>query len=452
MFNIQKWTVNSDTNSIDFRFECESYGRFCETITFPEKADISKYTHDQKFHSLLDIAAAYLGVSYYKLSVDKEINFPLSLSEAVKNSIEKLYTCGLGEFYIRNDLQYPPKIKFHYLDGSQKKSCALDEEELKSITSIGVTVAFGGGKDSHVSISLLKKLGIEQDLVSVVLADSVQNTLQKLSNKNITFIQRKIDPKLISLVKEGRGYNGHIPITAINSIILSVYSYLVGNNWVVFSNERGASVPTMHHGEHEINHQYSKSLEFESLFRVALNDICGGKLQYFSMLRPFSELWIAAYLGTETVSAHEYFSSCNKNFVFEGKDKLAAEKRWCGECSKCVYTAIILAPHVSKQEFLNIFGTNILNKDINTQVAKDLCGIGVRKPWECVGDFADTAASLSRLSSSEEWAQDIIPSALVMELHEAYGEDYLKERFTSEPLSRGEHFLPEKLLSIVSSS
>ena len=149
------------------------------------------------------------------------------------------------------------------------------------------------------------------------------------------FIKRKIDPNLISLVKEGKGYNGHIPITAINSIILSVYSYLNGNNWVVFSNERGASVPTMNHGEYEINHQYSKSLEFEYLFRNALNDICGNKVQYFSLLRPFSELWIAAYLGRETLPAHDYFSSCNRNFVFEGKNKLKEGKRWCGKCSKC---------------------------------------------------------------------------------------------------------------------
>ena len=211
-----------------------------------------------------------------------------------------------------------------------------------------MTVAFGGGKDSHVSISLLDTLKINQELVSVVLADKVESTLKKLSHKEITFIKRKIDPKLIALVKEGKGYNGHIPITAINSIILSAYSYLAGNNWVVFSNERGASVPTMHHGEHEINHQYSKSLGFEYLYRNTLNDICGDELQYFSLLRPFSELWIAAYLGREAQLAHDCFSSCNRNFVFEGTNKLKEGERWCGECSKCVYTAIITAPHISK--------------------------------------------------------------------------------------------------------
>lgn len=452
MFKINQWKIDTGENTINFYYLCNRYGEFCEKVNFPDNAHLSEHLNDVKFTKLLDIMAAYIGVSYYKLEASNKIEFDLPFSDISKTSIEKIYTEGLGEFYIRNNLNYPPDIKFSYPKQGQEVSNAISEDSLRSIKNKCSTVAFGGGKDSHVSISLLDRLKLKHELVSVVLANSVEKTLQKLSYKKITFIQRRIDPKLISLVKEGKGYNGHIPITAINSIILSVYSYLVGNNWVIFSNERGASVPTMYHGVHAVNHQYSKSIEFEQLFRNTLNDICGNQLQYFSLLRPFSELWIAAYLGREAVASHNIFSSCNKNFVFEGKNKLEDGKRWCGSCSKCIYTAIITASHLSKNEFLNIFGSNILNNDSNIQTAKDLCGIGESKPWECVGDFADTASSLSYLASHHKWEKDIIPQILAKELHNKYGKDYLKNRFLSEIKSRSAHFLPEEIKEITENS
>ncbi len=446
MFEIQKWVISPKKNSIEFHFKCETYGKFCEVITLPEKANLAAHSNDTTLNQLLDIMAAYLGVSYYKLSAEKQITFNFPYFENTIKSIEALYTKGLGEFYVRNKLEYPPHLEFSYSAKKTKNRNPATHTKKKENCA---TVAFGGGKDSHVSISLLENLGIKHELISVVLAKSVQNTLQKLSHKNVIFIKRKIDPKLIVLGKESKGYNGHIPITAINSIILSVYSYLTGNEWVIFSNERGASVPTMHHGAHEINHQYSKSIEFERLFKDSIKEICGNKLQYFSMLRPFSELWIAAYLAKNALIAHKYFSSCNRNFIFKGHNKLEAGERWCGTCSKCVYTAIITAPHLPKEDFLNIFGDNILNDPENIQTAKDLCGIGTRKPWECVGDFIDTAAALFSLSSKEEWAQDKLPQSLQKSLIKKYGESILKERPTLEIDSRSEHFLPDKFLEIL---
>ena len=446
MFSVKKWDIDRQSNTVKFYFECLEYGDFCEEITFPDNVQL---TQDETLERLLDVAAAYLGVSYYKLAASAQIHFDKPLSKSARQSIEKLYIDGLGEFYIRNELPYPPPVSFHYAAKNTHKSHAENEEGLRDTSVSTATIAFGGGKDSHVSMSLLDQLNIKQDIVSVVLSNRVRETLQKLSHKELTFIRRKVDPKLIKLVKERKGYNGHIPITAINSIILSIYSYLVGHNWVVFSNERGASIPTMHHGTHEINHQYSKSYEFETLFRNTLNDICGRKVQYFSLLRPFSELWIAHYLAKEALPSHPYFSSCNKNFIFEGEGKLPADQRWCGKCSKCVYTSIILAPHLSSKKFISIFGAHILDDPDNLQTAKNLCGIGDKKPWECVGDFADTASALFHLAMNDEWERNFIPLTLKSELKEKYGKDHLKERMESEISSRSDHFLPDQLLEIL---
>ena len=391
--------------------------------------------------------AAYIGVSYYKLNASSDISFEFYFSNTVKKSIQKLYIEGLGEFFIRNNLRYPPNTSFHYEQTDPHDSGVSNTS---TIPTDHATLAFGGGKDSHVAMALLDELNIAYELVSVVLAENVQNVLRRLSHKNITFIERKIDSRLIELGKEGTGYNGHVPITAINSIILSLYSYLIGNNWVIFSNERGASVPTMHHGNHEVNHQYSKSIEFEKLFKATLDSIFTGKIEYFSLLRPFSELWIAKTLAEKAIDAQACFSSCNRNFVFEGDNKLEEGKRWCGECSKCVYTAIITAPHISKEKFIAIFDRNILNMKKNLQVAKDLCGIGNSKPWECVGDFADTAACLMILSNQQDWQDAFVPQQLQQDLDDKYGSDFLLKRFETEIKSRTEHFLPHKIKTLVS--
>ena len=449
MFKIQNWNIDAEDNSISFHFECDVYGSFSEVIKLPEQADLSKFEGDQALHQMLNVAGVYLGVSYYKLTAADQIFFSQYLSDEAKASIEKLYVDGLGEFYIRNDLSYPPHIDFSYNEAPEIQERQFEEEIQKSIESVKATVAFGGGKDSHVSMTVLEKLGVNIDVVSITLAGSVQKTLQRLGHKPITFIEREIDPKLISLVKEGKGYNGHIPITAINSIILSIYSYLVGNDWIVFSNERGASVPTMFHGDYKINHQYSKSIEFEKLYRNTLQQICGDKVEYFSFLRPFSELWIAAYLAREAEVSKGCFSSCNRNFVFEGPNKLPEVKRWCGKCSKCVYTALIVAPHISKSEFLEIFGADILDDSDNIQVAKDLCGIGTQKPWECVGDFSDTASCLFDLSTQDEWRDSIVVKELRDQIVKKYSDNFLADRFLSEISSRTDHFLPDQLSDVL---
>lgn len=451
MFKIQNWNIDTENNSINFHFDCDVYGSFNEVIKLPEQADLSRFEGDQALYQMLNVAGAYLGVSYYKLTAAEQISFAQYLSGDAKVSIEKLYVDGLGEFYIRNELSYPPHITFSYNDTSEVRGCEVEQRQRKSVEDVNATVAFGGGKDSHVSMAILEKLGVNLDVVSITLAGSVQKTLQRLGHKPITFIERKIDPKLISLVKEGKGYNGHIPITAINSIILSIYSYLVGNDWVVFSNERGASVPTMFHGDYKINHQYSKSIEFEGLYRKALQKICGDKVDYFSLLRSFSELWIAAYLAREAEISKKYFSSCNRNFVFEGPNKLPEGKRWCGKCSKCVYTALIIAPHISKEEFLEIFGADILDDLDNIQVAKDLCGIGAQKPWECVGDFSDTAACLFDLSNQGGWKEGAVIKELRDQIVEKYSEEFLASRLSSELSSRTDHFLPDQLSDVLKS-
>ena len=48
---------------------------------------------------------------------------------------------------------------------------------------------------------------------------------------------------------------------------MTLYAAAKGLDWVVFANERAASEPTMESNGHPVNHQFSKSLEFEDALR-----------------------------------------------------------------------------------------------------------------------------------------------------------------------------------------
>ena len=133
MLKINKWNINAQNNSASFRYNCSVYGDFSEVIIFPETVKISDKSEDKKFYKLLDVMAAYIGVSYYKLNAANEIQLDFSFSNVAKESIEKLYNDGLGEFYIRNNLSYPPEISFSYKESEDEVSNSLSEENLRAI-------------------------------------------------------------------------------------------------------------------------------------------------------------------------------------------------------------------------------------------------------------------------------------------------------------------------------
>jgi len=60
-----------------------------------------------------------------------------------------------------------------------------------------------------------------------------------------------------------------------------------------------------------INHQYSKSSEFEKKFRDYLTNLTPS-VSYFSLLRPLYELQIAKILA-KLPQYHQVFKSCNVN-------------------------------------------------------------------------------------------------------------------------------------------
>jgi len=177
----------------------------------------------------------------------------------------------------------------------------------------------------------------------------------------------------------------------------------------------------------EINHQYSKTSEFETDFQSYLASNFGSVKRYYSFLRPLSELRIAEIFAKDSFNKYQgIFSSCNRAYTLNS-DSLF----WCGECPKCAFIFLVLTPFVDRESLESIWGgKNLLLDEALVPTYKELLGIDGDKPLECVGDIKESRAAM-RL------AQQIYP-----ELRDLYSFD-LPENYDYKALSSDE--MPEDI-------
>jgi hypothetical protein len=209
---------------------------------------------------------------------------------------------------------------------------------------------------------------------------------------------RTLDPQI--LVKNESFFNGHVPVTAMVILLGAIAAVASGRGGVALANEHSASAPNLRWYNADINHQWSKSWNAELLMADAIAERVGDELVVASFLRDRSELWVAQEFALRK-EYHHVFRSCNRAFAQRAQDRAAT---WCGECDKCVFINLMLAPFISRSALREIFGTEPLSDPARTLQLQTLVGIGVEhKPFECVGDPDECAVALCEVSRSGEW-------------------------------------------------
>ncbi len=187
---------------------------------------------------------------------------------------------------------------------------------------------------------------------------------------------------------------------------------LYGFDTIAFSNERSASSATLEYDGQPVNHQWSKGWAFERRFHDLLKSHVAADLHYFSLLRPLSELAVAERFA-RTSRYDDVFSSCNRNFRILGP---RPADRWCGQCPKCHFVFLALAPFMPKPRLLAIFGRNLLD-DIALAPAFDaLMEYRDHKPFECVGEGIESRAAMAALAARAEWREDAIVARFADEI------------------------------------
>ncbi len=380
------------------------------------------------------------GVSYYKAAVPDRIRIDSYAIDADTASLlTMIYAQGLGEFAYRNLLDLHDRIAFPVEVAAAPTPGSIREG--RGAAGPCALVAIGGGKDSLVSIESLRAAGVKQTVAwiggSQLIAACAARTGLPVRN-----IGRTLAPELFDYNRQG-AFNGHIPVTAVNSAILVLAAILGGDDHVVFSNERSASYGSFIPGAGEVNHQWSKGWEFERAFGAHVETRIAPGLRYYSLLRPYSELAVArVFSRTHDYDAH--FSSCNRNFHLLGE---RPTERWCGACPKCHFVFLALAPFMPKARLVWIFGRNLLDDPSLAADFDALLEFGEHKPFECVGEGRESRAAMAAIADRAEWRED----ALVARFVRSIAPQLAPEELVLAPLLVGddEHRIPDDVWSRV---
>ena len=354
---------------------------FTETLLLPEVPNLEGLP-EGLVDKVLQGVHLILGVSYYKSYCATKLKIPYVLSQKEATFWNVVYKKGLGEFYYRNNLDHKISPKFSYNKNVKDKNYFLDKNGK-------CLVAISGGRDSIVAAELLKYQGID---ITAFFTETqkestiVNKTIEILGVKSLKF-RRVLDEKVF----QNHKYNGHVPVSAMFAFLGILYAVLYRCSYCIMANEHSSNFGNVKHKGLVINHQWSKSSEFESMFCDYVNNFITPDVRYFSLLRPFYEIRIAE-LFSKYKQYFSFFSSCNKNF------RIAEDKKselWCGQCPKCVFVFTLLSVFLSKDELLGIFKKNLYQDANLLPLFKDILGFGKLKPFDCVGTFEESKAAFA---------------------------------------------------------
>ena len=378
---------------VTFSYEIPGLSEFETVWKFPDAGRMVDTTILNRLLFELGMAEA---ISYWKVTCAPVLKVACgTLTEWQNRWWRKLFYNGLGEFMYVNGIEVseeelltivcePGVCAGSCVAGAQRAESTIGftEKLIDTASYTGCLVPVGGGKDSVVSMEVLKNQDVT--IYRINKDATVENVLAASGRDYKTcFVNRKLDPRILEMNKRGF-LNGHIPFSAVVAFSTFISAYLQGIRYIALSNESSANESTVVGSF--VNHQYSKSYEFERDFMEYIDSILDTEIRYFSLLRPLSELQIA-YLFSKYTKYHKAFRSCNAG---------SKQGIWCCNCPKCLFVYIILSSFLSEDEKIEIFGENLLDNPQNEKYFRELTGLDENKPFECVGTRSEVVMSLKK--------------------------------------------------------
>jgi len=330
--------------------------------------------------------------SYWKATCSPEIIIKAGHlnSEQIK-WWKDIFLQGMGQFFYEN------KINFKKSNFLTIKSTELGAEKIRANSAMAelarkdkILVAVGGGKDSAVTLEILKKAKKKINCFSLNPTEAANKIMKIAGCREPIIARRKIDGELLKLNRRGF-LNGHTPFSAYLAFLSILVATIFENKYVVFSNERSSNEGNVDYLGKVINHQWSKSFDFEKKFRKYAKKYLSKDAEYFSFLRPLYEIQIVR-LFSKYPKYFPAFLSCNEAHKTASGTKKPT-KKWCGQCSKCLFVFICLYPFIKERKLLKIFGKNLFENKKLIPVMQELIGEKRFKPFECVGTKKESLAA-----------------------------------------------------------
>jgi len=345
------------------------------------------------------------GLSYYKAGAPPLVDVGSTpLGEKGRRLLAGALREGLAEFAFENELDLDDVV---IVGGETVTIAAPDTDPWR------VLVPFGGGIDSVVTTSQLSA-DLDQALFVVSPPGGRFEPLEAtaaLTQRGIVRATRELDEQILR--GDDTFFHGHVPVTAMVTLLGAVAALATGRGGVVMSNEHSSSAINLRWRELDVNHQWSKSWDAEQLLADALGERVGPDLVVASFLRDRSEVWVAE-IFSRLDAYHHVFRSCNRAFSQRLDRRLDA---WCGECDKCLFINLMLAPFLTRASLRDIFAHEPLSDPAREGQLRVLVGEGVSfKPFECVGDPDESAVALAKVAQMSEWSDVAFLRALAHEV------------------------------------
>lgn len=416
----KSYNINYEEDSIkiEYIFEIPRFRTFMHYIRIPKKGLLNNHVNQNMLYSIAFRLGIVELINYYKCVCPKIIEIEAGLiNKYEENWFKKLYYNGLGEFFYVNGIEITQDDLFEFIVTGQD----IDINNVE-YHGFGNLIPIGDGKDSCVTLELMKNYDNKCFVINHKQVD-----IDCIGDNSSCFVERIIDKKLLEL-NDKEFLSGHTPYSAMIAFLSYLVAYLDNRKYIVLSNEGSTEEPTIIGTN--INHQYSKTYEFEKDFSDYVSNIFKIDIKYFSFLRPIKEIQIA-YLFTKYPKFHKIFRSCNVNSKYE-------PWTWCNNCAKCLFIFIVLRAFLSKEDVVDIFGENLLDKKELENYFLELIGESITKPFECVGTIEEVNYAMNRVVTNDN-----------SYLSNLYKEKYYKKVDIDLSKIYYEHNIDEEYLEII---
>ncbi len=399
-FIFESFEIDIETRKIKLNYGFDDALHFTETITLADDAPLDRASSPDVQRALFALHLAG-GASYFKAFAPKKIEVRSGTLDAEQAHFwDEFYTKGLGEYFYQNKMDWHNFIHFPVTDDAKNTIPQQTPHEPKN-----ALVPFGGGKDSQVTVEILRRNKIDVNLFRMQGHQFITE-LAEFNNAPLVEVKRALDAQLFELNKQG-ALNGHVPITGYVTFLTMTVALLYGYDSIFFSNERSSDYGNVEYLGMQVNHQWSKSNEAELMMLDYIEKYVTSKTRYLNALRPLSELQVAQ-IFTREPKYFAHVTSCNKNWLWQKLDEDPNQGRWCGECDKCAFVFAIFAAFLPLKTVEDIFKKNLFADEQLLSVYRQLWGAEAFKPFQCVGTPEETQAALYMATRNDDYADTFI--------------------------------------------
>ncbi|MCK4891572.1 MAG: hypothetical protein KAS78_02800, partial [Candidatus Pacebacteria bacterium] len=278
----KNYKISSDSILFKYKFNNKSY-----TVEFISKELLQNKSFDPKNDYVLNKVICYLGVissfNLFDLEYFNEIIVEcMVLNKEEGDYFSNLSFDGLAEFRYINKINISKKVKFSSI--CSQSNCLYKKPKL--FFNKKTILLNGGGKDSAVAAEMLKLIKENYSWLTLNMNTARKNIILTSKIKSCFSLSRVIDKN----IRKDSKYLGHKPVSALIAFISILYAYIYKYSYVVTANEYSSNFSNLKINDISINHQYTKSLDFEKKFNVFIRNRLFKGVTYYSVLRPLYEI------------------------------------------------------------------------------------------------------------------------------------------------------------------